>query len=106
MSDNGDERRAPATGRRRTATLLNTKYPCALPPCDGEFGHGAASRITSGQAMRDQAPRPYPAAKVMIGNQVFHRSDITEGKPGIPLTLTLTIVDVDHGCAPIADANV
>jgi protocatechuate 3,4-dioxygenase beta subunit len=45
-------------------------------------------------------------AKVMIGAQAFHRRDITEGKPGIPLTLTLTIVDAANELAPIVGANV
>ena len=36
----------------------------------------------------------------------LHRSDITEGRPGIPLTLTLKIVDAANRRAPIAGANV
>lgn len=36
----------------------------------------------------------------------FIRSDIREGKPGLPLTLTLTIVNTNHGCTPIAGALV
>jgi len=46
-----------------------------------------------------------PAPKVMIGTQLFHRRDITEGKPGIPLTLTLTIVDAASGLAPLEGVN-
>jgi protocatechuate 3,4-dioxygenase beta subunit len=34
------------------------------------------------------------------------RRDITEGKPGEPLRLTLQLVNVDAGCAPIRDAVV
>jgi protocatechuate 3,4-dioxygenase beta subunit len=49
----------------------------------------------------DRLPR-----KVVIGSQALHRSDITEGKLGIPLTLTLSIVDEGNGAAPIAGAGV
>ncbi len=34
------------------------------------------------------------------------RSDITEGKPGTPMTLELTVVDVNNDCRPIKDAAV
>jgi protocatechuate 3,4-dioxygenase beta subunit len=44
--------------------------------------------------------------KVVIGSQALHRSDITEGKLGIPLMLTLSIVDARNGAAPIAGAAV
>ena len=56
----------------------------------------------------DVAPRqPDPKVpKVMIGTEAFHRRDITEGKPGIPLTLTLTVVDAENALAPIVGANV
>jgi protocatechuate 3,4-dioxygenase beta subunit len=49
----------------------------------------------------DRLPR-----KVVIGSQAMHRSEITEGKLGIPLTLTLSIVDAGNGAAPIAGAPV
>lgn len=34
------------------------------------------------------------------------RENITEGKPGFPLNLTLTVVDVTDGCKPIPDTPV
>jgi protocatechuate 3,4-dioxygenase beta subunit len=34
------------------------------------------------------------------------RSDISEGAAGVPLVLGLRVVDVDDGCAPVADAVV
>ena len=36
----------------------------------------------------------------------MYRSDITEGKTGVPLTLTLTIVNSNNECAVISDARV
>jgi protocatechuate 3,4-dioxygenase beta subunit len=47
-----------------------------------------------------------PGQKVILGAQALHRSDITEGTPGIPLTLTFTLVDAGNGLAPIVGANV
>jgi len=42
----------------------------------------------------------------MINNAAFYRQDITEGKPGTPLTLALTVVNVASGCTPVADATI
>jgi protocatechuate 3,4-dioxygenase beta subunit len=42
----------------------------------------------------------------MIGNAAFYRQDITEGKPGTPLTLSLTVVSVAGGCPAVADATI
>ncbi len=42
----------------------------------------------------------------MINNSAFFRRDITEGKSGLPLTLTLTIVNVNSSCAAVSGANV
>ena len=36
----------------------------------------------------------------------FFRSDIREGKPGTPLTLTITVVSTGSSCGPVAGANV
>src|SRR5262249_8605019 len=49
---------------------------------------------------------PYPDRTGMISNQAFYRRNITEGKGGLPLTLTLTIVNTNSACAPLAGANV
>src|SRR3954467_10192022 len=42
----------------------------------------------------------------MIDNTAFYRQDITGGKPGTPLTLALTVVNVASGCTPVADATI
>lgn len=42
----------------------------------------------------------------MISNDAFYRQDITEGKPGTPLALALTVVNVANGCTPVANATV
>jgi protocatechuate 3,4-dioxygenase beta subunit len=43
---------------------------------------------------------PYPSLIDLF------RSDIREGKSGLPLALTLTVVNVNSGCAPVVGANV
>ncbi len=42
----------------------------------------------------------------MLNNPTFNRRDVTEGKPGTPLTLTLTIVNANSSCSPISGAAV
>lgn len=49
---------------------------------------------------------PYPDRTGMISNPTFFRRDITEGKSGLPLTLTLTIVNASNACAPVSGAVV
>ena len=36
----------------------------------------------------------------------FVRSDIREGKPGLPVTLAITVVNTNNACAPVANASV
>jgi len=42
----------------------------------------------------------------LSSNSSMFRQDITEGNPGIPMNLTLTLVDIDNGCAPISNARI
>lgn len=43
---------------------------------------------------------PYPSLTDLF------RSDIREGRSGVPLTLTLTVVNVSSGCSPVAGASI
>ncbi len=47
---------------------------------------------------------PYPYD--LSSNSAMFRSDITEGKTGIPLALTLTIVNANNNCSVIENARV
>jgi protocatechuate 3,4-dioxygenase beta subunit len=49
---------------------------------------------------------PYPDITGMLNNPAFYRRDVTEGKPGLPLTLTLTIVNANSNCARVSGAVV
>ncbi|MCA8950595.1 MAG: cadherin-like beta sandwich domain-containing protein [Planctomycetes bacterium] len=48
---------------------------------------------------------PYPLSAVLADPAIV-RADITEDRAGVPLTLVLSLVDVNDGCAPIANAAV
>jgi len=49
---------------------------------------------------------PYPDRTGMINNEAFYRQDVTEGRPGTPLTLALTVVSIASGCAPVSNATI
>jgi protocatechuate 3,4-dioxygenase beta subunit len=48
---------------------------------------------------------PYPLYAILT-NSILTRSDITEGKTGVPLTLTITLQDLNNSCAPISGAGI
>ena len=54
----------------------------------------------------EETAGPYPDQLGMINNSAFFRQDITEGKSGLPLTLTITVVNVKTSCGPVGGANV
>jgi protocatechuate 3,4-dioxygenase beta subunit len=49
---------------------------------------------------------PYPLFNDIASAAVYQREDITEGRPGVPLRLTLSIVNATYGCVPVATAMV
>ena len=77
-------------------------------PSTGSTSTGGSAGDASGACavIPSETEGPYPDRTGMIGNAAFYRQDITEGKPGTPLTLALTVVKVASGCAPIADATI
>ena len=48
---------------------------------------------------------PYPLYAILT-NSILTREDITEGKTGVPLTLTITLEDLSNGCTPISGAGI
>lgn len=76
----------------------------AVGACGSDGSTGTAS---------DEEMLEIPASCVFTPRQIegpyffetgFMRSDITEGRPGVPLDVRLQLVDVDDGCAPIENA--
>jgi protocatechuate 3,4-dioxygenase beta subunit len=49
---------------------------------------------------------PYPLFNDIASAAMFQREDITEGAQGVPLQLTLNIVNVNNACAPVTTALV
>jgi protocatechuate 3,4-dioxygenase beta subunit len=52
----------------------------------------------------EETEGPYPLD--LSGDEELFRSYITEGRPGVPLTLTLSLVDVNAACGPIEGARI
>ena len=42
----------------------------------------------------------------MINSSAYYRRDVTEGKPGLPLTLALTVVNANSACSTVSNASV
>jgi protocatechuate 3,4-dioxygenase beta subunit len=76
----------------------------------GAGGGGGGSSSSSGSStctdIPDETAGPYPDKTGMISNPATFRQDITEGKAGLPLTVTLTVVNVNDGCSAVQSANV
>src|SRR5262245_54936861 len=49
---------------------------------------------------------PYPDQTGMLSNMAFYRRDVTEGRPGTPLALTITVQNTNANCAALANAAV
>lgn len=73
----------------------------------GGSSSGSSSGGTAGSCtlIPEETEGPYPLTAV-LSNSAMVRSDITEGKTGVPLTLVLNLVDVNNNCAPISNASV
>jgi protocatechuate 3,4-dioxygenase beta subunit len=97
------------------ATLAGCGADAALSSTTTDAGDGAlgadGSSAADGGAVEctvipEETAGPYPDKTGMLTNAQFYRKDITEGKTGLPLTLTLKIVKASAGCAAMANANV
>jgi protocatechuate 3,4-dioxygenase beta subunit len=59
---------------------------------------------TSCTATPEETAGPYPYD--LSADSAIYRTDITEGKTGIPLSLTLTVVNTNADCAVLTNARV
>src|SRR5262249_9253762 len=108
--------------RREMLTTLSAGLGAAFASCTSSTAPSTStSTTTSSSSTTTSTPNPgpttcvvtpsetegpYPDRLGMRNNQAFFRRDVTEGRPGLPLTLTLTIVGVSNSCAPVAGASV
>jgi protocatechuate 3,4-dioxygenase beta subunit len=74
-----------------TATEIPTASPTPTPTAAAAGACAVSPNETIG---------PYPSLRDFV------RSDITEGKAGLPVTLTITVVNAASACAPVANASV
>ena len=95
--------------RRELLAVLGAGFGAAISACASSpttpsptpGGTGSSCAITP-----TETEGPYPDKTGMLNNAAFFRRDITEGRPGLPLTLTLTIVNVNNNCSPVTGASV
>src|SRR5438105_4872283 len=80
--------------------------PSASTSADTTAGSTTGSSSAACVVTPEETAGPYPDRTGMINNASFFRRDITEGRPGLPLTLNLTVVNVKSSCAPVANAVV
>ncbi|MGC4091944.1 MAG: intradiol ring-cleavage dioxygenase [Polyangiaceae bacterium] len=78
----------------------------------GSGGVGSGGMIsgsggsTSCVLIPEETVGPYPLWDTLAGASAYTRKDVTEGKPGVPLTLVLKILNVSDSCKPVANALV
>jgi protocatechuate 3,4-dioxygenase beta subunit len=80
---------------------------CSSPTSASETTAGTTTAATGGTVSSaacavspNETIGPFPSL-----NDMF-RSDITEGRPGLPVALTITVVNAGNACSPVSGANV
>lgn len=96
--------------RARASTLMGagTCVDANSVFSDGFEATSAASQFAgtgSCVLVPSETQGPYPLLSVLSDPEIL-RSDITEGLPGVPLTLRLQLVNVNAGCAPLSNVAV
>jgi protocatechuate 3,4-dioxygenase beta subunit len=92
---------AAACGSSSTSPSTDTKAAASTTTTTTPVSTNAACAVSP-----TETRGPYPDTTGMINNSAFFRRDITEGKPGIPLALTLTVVNVNSACAAVSGLQV
>lgn len=65
-----------------------------------------ASSTATGDCVESPSETAGPYPKDLSALSAMFRSDITEGKPGVPLNLTLTVVNSNDDCKAVENARV
>ncbi len=92
--DSGDSSTTTATGSSTGSTGTTSSA--------GSTGSTTASCVL----IPEETVGPYPLFSNIASAAVYQRQDITEGKTGVPLRLTLRVVNVNDGCKAITNAMV
>jgi protocatechuate 3,4-dioxygenase beta subunit len=88
---NGSTPTSPST----TNTTTTTPPATTTPPTTTAPPAAATCAVTPSETIG-----PYPSLADFV------RSDIRESKPGLPVTLNITVVNTNNGCAPVPNAMV
>ncbi|HKB12518.1 MAG TPA: hypothetical protein VKD69_17775 [Vicinamibacterales bacterium] len=99
---------AAKIGRREALTLIGAAGVSAAFACSGSTTSPSAATTTADPASSNAACAVTPtetAGPFPSITSVF-RSDIREDRPGIPLTLTINVVNSSSNCTPVSNANV
>jgi protocatechuate 3,4-dioxygenase beta subunit len=92
-SDSSSTAKAGSTGSTTTSPASTTT---ALPT--------TTTATTAATLVPEETPVPYPLD--LHNDPAMFRRDITEGRTGVPLTLTLMILDVNKSGSPLSNARV
>lgn len=84
-------------------TLATLSRSSAAAADDFSAAEIAAARACSVQP--EETAGPYPLSQVLQDSSIV-RSDITGGQTGLPLTITLKIVDADNDCTPVSNCAI
>jgi protocatechuate 3,4-dioxygenase beta subunit len=120
MSQNDRKRlsRREALGLLGVASAAVTAAACSgeTPTSPTTITTAATTTTTTTTPTPSPTPTPTPAAACVVSPnetvgpfpslQDFIRTDIRENKPGLPLTLTITVVNTNATCAPVSGALV
>jgi len=98
--------------RRELLAALGAGLGAAFTACASSPTSATGTGITTGTSTTgcaitpSETDGPYPDKTGMLSNAAFFRRDVREDRIGLPLTLTLTIVNVNDSCNPVSGANV
>jgi protocatechuate 3,4-dioxygenase beta subunit len=104
--------------RRRALEVLGSAGAAMVAGCSSSATAPSATAVASSSTTSQgtnstacaitpsETEGPYPDRTGMLNNPAFHRRDITEGRSGVPLELTMHVVNAKASCGPIANAVV
>lgn len=88
------------------ACARETVNPADATSTSTTAGGNTPSTATDGTCVASPAETAGPYPYDLSGVSKIFRSDITEGKTGVPLALTLTVVNVNNSCSPVENARI
>lgn len=103
---------------RRQALLLmgSTAASAALVACGSGSSNSSSNSSSSDSSgssdnsaldcvlIPEETRGPYPLD--LSGDNSYFRQDITEDRTGVPLTITLTLLNINDDCSPVTSARV